>query len=299
MPILQVLSSRPRAGKTGLAAGLAQGIALHGRTVQLLRVGSSEDAKGDAAAFSDMPFASSPAEPVAPGAVKPAADTVTIVELDAGAEPTNAPAIVVVRGEMSEADLALGKKLGARLVGSVAMMVPPGAVDAIGRGLTDADLRPLAVLPEDPRLASPSVKDIRHALAADVLYEGENFDASIENVLVAPVYTDGAKTHFWRFGGSKAVLTPSYKTDLLLAAIEADASCVIVTGGHKPSHYVIDRVQGQPVTLLLAPQQTPAAVTAMSDVWGSSAFAGKAKAAAMFELLNTRLDWAALLQKLS
>jgi hypothetical protein len=90
-----------------------------------------------------------------------------------------------------------------------------------------------------------------------VLHEGENYSASIENVLVAPVFTDGAKTHFQRFEGSIGVLAPSYKTDLLLAAVEGGATCVVVTGGHQPSHYLIDRVRDEACTVLLAPQQTP------------------------------------------
>jgi BioD-like phosphotransacetylase family protein len=95
------------------------------------------------------------------------------------------------------------------------------------------------------------------------------------------------------------VLTPSYKTDLILAAIEAETECVVITGGHQPSHYVIDRAQHEPVTLLLAQHQTPAAVAALGEVWTSSAFSGQAKVEAALTLLDARLDWAAFAKKLS
>ena len=299
MPLLQVISTAPRAGKTTVAAGLAQGLAREGRHVDLLRVGASEAAADDARTFASYLFASAPAEPVPREPLKAAPDRVVVVEIDAGDEPLDAPAVVVVRGGPSAEDAGLGKRLGGRLIGSIATVVPFTAIEDVARALTNADLRPLAVLPEDACLAAPSVEDIRHALAADVLHEGENFQVAIENLLVAPVYTDGAKVHFRRYRGTAAVLAPSYKTDLLLAAIEAEASCVIVTGGHQPSHYVMDRVEREPVTLLLAQHQTPAAVSALSDVWTASAFAGEAKAEAVFALLESRIDWAALIKKLA
>lgn len=299
MPILQVVSSKPRAGKTMVATGLAQGFAAAGQRVRLLRAGSSAAARADAETFAEYTFASAPAGPVSLDDLPAAAADLSIVELDAGEQPLDARAIVVVRGKPAAQDEALARALGERLLGSIATLVAPGQVDDAARDLTNAGMRPLAVLPEDRRLAAPSVEDIRHALAADVLYEGENFLEAVEDVLVAPVYTDGARLHFERFSGTNAVLTPSYKTDLLLAAIEARASCLVITGGHRPSHYVLDRVQGEPTTILLAQHQTPAAVAALSDVWTASAFKGERKAEAIFSLLDSRLDWQGLLKKLS
>jgi BioD-like phosphotransacetylase family protein len=299
MAILQVLSSKPRAGKSAVAVGLAQGLAQQGARVQLLRAGASDSARADAEAFAELAVLSSPGTPVDPGAVRAPDGVTVVVEMDAGSPPLQAPAVLAVSREPDPEDAALAKSLADRLVGTVATNVPQSGIDAVATKMTDLGLRPLAVVAEDRTLASPSVEDIRHALAADVLYEGDNFRGPIENLLVAPVYTDGAKMHFYRYPGSSAVMTPSYKTDLLLAAIEANASCVIVTGGHRPSHYVIDRVQGQPTTLLLAPLQTPAAVSALSDVWGASGFSGEAKARAAYDLLRDRIDWATLQRRLA
>ncbi|HXH23419.1 MAG TPA: DRTGG domain-containing protein [Dehalococcoidia bacterium] len=297
MPLLQVLSSKPRTGKTTVAVALAQGLAGAGSRVQLLRIGDSEAARADAETFATLGFAAVPA-PVKRADAKPAPGHLAVVELDGADEPLDAPAVVVVRGGPGPEDEALGERLGQRLLGTVATVVPPGDVEAVARSLTNAGLRPLAILPEDFRLAAPLVEDLRHALAADVLYEGENLRMPVEHLLVAPVYTDGAKLHFRRFPGTRAVLTPSYKTDLILAAIEAEAAAVVITGGHQPSPYVIDRAQGEPVTLLLAQHQTPAAVAALSDVWTKGAFSGDSKVEAVRELLSGRIDWANLLKKI-
>jgi BioD-like phosphotransacetylase family protein len=299
MPILQVVSSKPRAGKSTVAASVGAALARAGNSVQLLRSGSAEGADRDAAAFSELLFAAAPSQATPRDRLPSSSAAYTIIELEAADEPLEAPAVMVVRGSPAAEDEALGKKLGQALIGTIATVVSPGNVDGVATDLTNMGLRPLAVMTEDPRLASPSVEDIRHALAADVLFEGENYRLPIENVVVAPVYTDGAKLHFRRFPGARAVLTPSYKTDLILAAIEAEAACVIITGGHQPSAYVIDRAHHEPVTLLLAQHQTPAAVAALSDVWTASAFSGQAKVDAALSQLDGRMDWPSFAKKLA
>jgi BioD-like phosphotransacetylase family protein len=298
MPLLQVLSTSPRAGKSSVAAGVAFELAKRGRQVHLYRAGRSDNAAADAETFSELPFAVAPAEPLGDQRVTAPEGVLAIVELEAGQAPIEAPAILVARGKPTEEFGALTGALGGRLIGAIVTAVPARQTEDVARALANAGVRVLAVLPEDRALAAPNVEDIRQALAADVMYEGDNFRLPVQEVLVAPVYTDGFKLHLRRFEASKAVLAPSYKTDLLLAAIEADAACVVMTGGHRPSPYVLDRVQGQPTTLLLAQQQTPAAVAAMSDVWGASPFRGEEKVAAMASLLGPRIDWDDLLTRL-
>jgi hydroxyacylglutathione hydrolase len=83
---------------------------------------------------------------VAAAAVTAAAGEIAIVELDAGATPIAAPAVVVCRDDPGAEDEALGKTLGARLLGTIATAVPSNRTDDVARALTDAGLRPLAVL---------------------------------------------------------------------------------------------------------------------------------------------------------
>jgi BioD-like phosphotransacetylase family protein len=158
-------------------------------------------------------------------------------------------------------------------------------------------MRPLAVVPEDLMLASPSVGEIRDILQAKVLYDGENDLEVVEDVLLSPVYADPARPHFRRFA-SKAVLSPYNKTDFHLAAIDTQAACLVLTGGGAPSPYVVDRARGESTTVLLAPHETPETLTEMSEVWSRSRFRGERKAEAMSALLEGRLDIPGLLRKL-
>jgi hypothetical protein len=297
MPALQVVASRALAGKTTVAVALGQGMASAGAAVRLERVGAGAPAEADAATFAGCLFAASSGAPVAAGAVKAPAEGILIVEGEAGEALAGLPAVLVVHAAPSEADVAQAAKLGGALVGSIATAVHPGRVDAIAREMTDAGLRPLGLLPEDRTLAGPSVDDIRAALRAEVLYDAGNGAEGVRDVVVAPVYTDPARPHFARYE-SKAILTPFNKTDLQLAAVESGAACLVITGGGRPSPYVLDRVQHDAVTVLVAPGGTVASVAALSGVWGASRFSGEAKAAAAAALLASRLDLAAFLKRL-
>ena len=189
------------------------------------------------------------------------------------------------------------KPLGDRLIGSVAIAVPPSAIEAVARELTNGGLRPLALLPEDRLLAAPSVGEIRDALGARVLFAGENERETVEDVLVGPVYADPARPHFRRFA-SKAVLAPFNKTDLHIAAIETEAACLIITGGREPSPYVVDRAQHGETTVLLAPEETAQTIASLSDVWFTSRFRGDRKVTAAAVHLQGRLDLVALARKI-
>jgi uncharacterized protein len=297
MPSVQVIASRPLSGKTTIAVALAQGLARNA-AVRLVRLGSSDAAEQDAVSFADYLFAGSTGRPMTVEQLQPAAaNEIVVLESDARTSLNNVPAILVTRGAPTDDDIAVAQGLGQRLIGTIATGVVPSQVEAVARDLTNANLRPLAVIPEDRMLAAPSVSELRTALNGSVLFEAENDNEVVEDVLIAPVYADPARPHFRRFQ-SKAVLSPFNKTDLHLAAIESQAACLVITGGHDPSPYVYDRAQHGTTTVLLTDQETPETLSALSEVWLTSRFRGQRKADAIFAHLDGRMDFVALARKL-
>jgi BioD-like phosphotransacetylase family protein len=297
MPALQVLSTQPLSGKTTVAVAIARGLAESGAAIRLVRAGGGAAAEEDAATFAAYLWASSSGQPVAkfPAAAK---DETLVVELDAGAAPeTKLAALIAVRGAPTDADKALAASLGDLLAGSIAVCVNPSAIEDVARELTNGNLRPLALIPEDRVLAAPSVAEIGAALGARTLYAGDNLREVVEDVLIGPVYADPARPLFRRYA-SKAILAPFNKTDLHLAAIETNAACLVITGGKEPSPYVIDRVQGEATTILLSDQDTPGTVASLAGVWSHSRFRGDRKADAAYDYLKGRVDFASLARKL-
>ena len=297
MPSLQIVSTQPFAGKTTAAVAIARGLAANGAKVKLVRHGSGAPADEDALSFSEYLFASAADKPVTRLPAAARGETL-IVEMDGGAAPDNKlPALVAVRGEPTDADKALAASLGDRLAGSIATNVRPDAIEEVARALTNGDLRPLALLAEDRLLAAPSVSEIGATIGARVLYPGENEREVVEDILIAPVFADPARPLFRRFA-SKAVLAPFNKTDLHLAAIETNAACLVITGGHEPSPYVIDRAQGEATTILLSEQDTPGTVASLAGAWTQTRFRGQRKSDAAFALVEGHLDFASLARKI-
>ncbi|HEX5142173.1 MAG TPA: DRTGG domain-containing protein, partial [Dehalococcoidia bacterium] len=298
MPAIQVVSTKPASGKTTVAVALAQGFADAGGRVRLERIGTGEAANADALTFGGYTFAASGGEPLSQAPEIPS-DHLLILELDAGATPLPAiPAVIALRGQPSDADTALATPMGDRLLGTIAVGVNPAAIEAVARDITNSGLRPLALLPEERGLAAPSVAEIGETLNAEVLFAADNENEVVQDILIAPVYSDPARPHFHRFA-SKAILSPFNKTDLHLAAIESQAACLVITGGKQPSPYIIDRANHGNTTLLLSRHDTPGTVNALAGVWTNSRFRGDAKASAAYALLKDRIDFAALARKLS
>lgn len=298
MALLHVVASRPLSGKSAIAVGIARGFASHG-PVRLVRCGSGTAAEADAGTFAALAFASTPGVPVALESLTGFSESETVViEHDSGVVPASGPLLLVIRGAMSEADRALVAGVGDRLLGTIATDIPPAAVEAVARDLTNAGLRPLALIPEDRALAAPSVGEIRDMLDAEVLFDSENDLNVVDDVVLAPVYADPASPHFRRFDRA-AILAPFNKTDLHLAAIETSAACLVLTGGGRPSPYVVDRAQHGTTTVLLASGETPAMLDALSGVWLTSRFRGEGKADAVSAQLEKRIDIPGLLKKIS
>jgi len=297
MPALQVVSSQPLAGKTTVAVAIARGLAANGAKIKLARHGKGDAADEDSLTFAAYLFASAADKPVTrlPSAAR---GETLIVEMD-GAEAPDAKlhALIAVRGEPTDADKSLAASLGDRLIGSIATCVNPGAIEDVARAMTNGDLRPLALLPEDRVLAAPSVGEIGATLGARVLHAGENQREVVEDILIGPVYADPARPLFRRFA-SKAILAPFNKTDLHLAAIETSAACLVITGGHDPSPYVLDRARGEATTILLSDLDTPGTVASLADVWSQTRFRGDRKADAAYAYLEGRLDFASLARKI-
>jgi BioD-like phosphotransacetylase family protein len=117
--------------------------------------------------------------------------------------------------------------------------------------------------------------------------------------MIGPITTDPGQPYYARPRSRRAVITRSDKTDLQLAAMHADISCLILTGGLDPSPYTIDRAADDEITVLLTRLDTRGAVNRLEDIYGSSRFEGEDKLERMRALLDEHLDWASLQSRLS
>jgi BioD-like phosphotransacetylase family protein len=312
---LVVGALHPRAGKTSLAASITASIAYSGTRALALRLAGEDSAasEADAAFLQSLPGARGRGgSPVsideAAGATQEQTGGLLTLEANFGddlpalAERLNAAVILAARSADAAAikqmqDLA--NSLQGRLIGVVALAVPAGLAGQARSALEAGPIPVLGVIPEAPVLYAPSVLEIAEALDAEVILGEPEPGETIEDLMIGSITTDPGQPYYARPRTRRAVITRSDKTDLQLAAMHADISCLVLTRGIEPSPYTIDRAADAEITVLLTKLDTLGAVGRLEDIYLTSRFEGEVKLERMRELLDQHLNWGSLREALN
>jgi BioD-like phosphotransacetylase family protein len=273
MPALLLLSPEPLAGKTTIAVGLAEMLRSQGRSATSARLPGDVNAAADGALFASLGRSSTSAsEP---------SDGVRIIEAPAGDSgphlPSNpdARALVIADGSKPLPPLVdYCQALGDRFAGLVLNRTPAKRIATIRRDAESAGLNLVAVLAEDRLLAAPILGDVALALSATV----EHFNNGtalrpLDRAVIATISADPGQAHFARYDAS-AVIVRSDKPDLQLAALNAGATCLIVTGGLPLLSYVLDRAEEDDIPLLRTDLDTIATVKGIEEMFAGRPFSG-------------------------
>lgn len=104
------------------------------------------------------------------------------------------------------------------------------------------------VIPDDPRLANPTMSDVQKWLGAEVLYGREQLGNSVGDYLVAAMQVGNYLEYVKK---DCLVVTPGDRSDIILATFAArvsaefaDPAGVVVTGGIPPANSVKRLIQG-------------------------------------------------------
>ncbi len=272
MAIVVVTSAEPGEGKTGVAAAIARHFAYEGRPVRLVRAGSGERAERDAAWFGSLDFVpGSHTVPVDAATIADEADGLLVVEVDAA----DAGAIEGVR-------VAVGRGAGGAVPNAAATIRTALRCAAAPKADTAA---PVIELAEDRTLAGFSLDEARNALHAQTLVEGDFEPPTCDYLVVAPIASDAGQPYFRRFH-TKAVVVRFDRTDMHLAAMQADPSFLILTGGRQPSGYLFDAAGAKGIPVILSANDTENTVMALEDIYSETRFQGERKLERMAQLLN-------------
>jgi len=298
MPALLIASLAPLSGKTAVAVGLAQRLSQGGKRVALLRLKGDEAANLDAALLASLPFNSERRQAAVPPReaaqdIKKA--DVALMETPAGdlnaeVRALDARAVVVARyGELAEGHLAdFCRSLGDGLLGVVATTVPRRRLESAQRSLAQAGLPQLALIPEDRTLASPTIGELAEALGAQALYLDDLGQTVLEGILIASISADPGQGYFARYN-PKAVIVRSDKPDLQLAALNAGAPCLVLTGGRPPLSYVLQRAEEDGIPILITRHDTLTTVSLLEELYSRTRFGGEAKVRRIGQLMAESL----------
>jgi len=109
----------------------------------------------------------------------------------------------------------------------------------------------LGEIPNIPELRSFRVSEIIERTSAAVLAGEKGLDRLVEDVIVGAMSPQTA-LRYMRRGQRKAVITGGDRTDIQLAALSTDTSCIVLTGGITPPRTILTRAEelGVPILLL-------------------------------------------------
>ncbi len=148
---------------------------------------------------------------------------------------------------------------GDRLLGVIFNMIPPlrkSFVDELIRPYLEGKGIPmLGGLPEDRILKSTSIRDLAETLQGQVLTGENHLDDLVENVMVGAMSQEHALS-FFRKRFNQVIVTGGDRSDIQLAALEANARCIILSGNLYPSRIIMSKAEEMSVPLILVEDDT-------------------------------------------
>ncbi len=264
------------AGASTVAVGIAQLAVSNGLSVKLRRFGTDDRALIDAQNFSELLV-----DGIDTGAGSPSSDR----ELG-----DNSKNICVIEVSLKDESELLNNFPHSKIIyvqGPESNVRADAFLTIRNRNFSDQDFS----LGEDRLLAAPTVGDLISATNSAVLSRSLMGEREIcEHVVIGAISHDPADDYFGRFN-RKAVIVRAEKVDLGLAALLSGAECLILTGGHEPSPYLLDRASAsRDTTVILSPNPTALTAKTLEGTFGTSPFSHSDKALRIKELIIQKVD---------
>ncbi len=184
------------------------------------------------------------------------------------AQSLGSPVLLLARGDKDNMDEIVSpilmavesfKRKGNQLVGSIVNRVDPDELHEVRRVLKETlpeEAQPLAVIPADKDLASPSMDEVVAHLGAEVLYGKELLNYRVYEYMIIAMQMEH---YLERLRKWALLITPGDRGDVILSAIQAHASGnyprlagILLTTGVRPAPTVKRLLDGLPSTLPIA-----------------------------------------------
>ena len=325
MAILLVASQRLGAGKTSIAAGLATLIARAGASVSACKplspagrtdpdsvyfagnfrggvsVTSTEDDAGiDAAASAVRSLTGISEHVVAEVPTSSGGQGIASPVTQGLAERLSARVVAVFGYDASLSAVSISSgvaTLGDRLAGVIVNQAPRYRTQQVSDVLAEvaaAGVPVIAALPEDRPMLSLTMTQLAQELGGRWELAPADGDGWIDRFLIGGNIMDSGAGYFGRYS-HQAVITRAERPDIQMASLMQDTRCLVLTGGSRPTEYIRVEARKREVPVLLVDQGTAATADAVGGLLDVAVPHQPHKAERMADLLEGRVDLAALL----
>lgn len=137
--------------------------------------------------------------------------------------------------------------------------------DVMARLLERKKIRVLGSIPTMEQLKRFTVGEVRDELNAEVIVAEDKLDLEVERVLVGAMNPESALSVMRRYP-KKAIITGGDRSDIQMAALSTDTSCLVLTGGLYPAGMVVSRAFEKGVPILVTMHDTLEATERMEHL---------------------------------
>ena len=163
--------------------------------------------------------------------------------------------------------------------------------------LEERGYRTLGIIPRDPVVTSPTVKEYYEVLGGEILSGADKLDRLVEDVVIGAMTMESALGYLRR-AANKAVITGGDRSEVALAALETSTSALILTGGLYPDVKVVARAEEKGVPLILVHYDTYTTIEKISQVGRKIRATDEQAIKAAVENIEKHVDWRNVLKSL-
>jgi len=169
--------------------------------------------------------------------------------------------------------------------------------DVIKKFLAIHNLELLGAIPENSILNSLTVKEIYEKIDGKILAGEEGINNLVQTFLVGAMSVESAMKYF-RKAVNKLVVTGGDRTDLILSALEAGASALILTGNLYPSIKVFPKADELKIPLILVPYDTFTTLQLLQKIIGRAKLMNEERIKIAKQIFEENVDWKRIIEDL-
>jgi BioD-like phosphotransacetylase family protein len=159
-------------------------------------------------------------------------------------------------------------------------------------------LKVWGIIEENREITTPTVSDIQDILEGEILEAPENMDKIlVEDFLVGSMTCESAIKYFRR-SINKAVIMGGDRDDIALAALETNASVLILTGNLYPNVRVLSKAREKNIPVILVPYDTYTTVSKLEGLTGKLKPGNTERIEKLKKIVEAEVDWKGILETL-